>query len=56
MINEVRPNRAGLGLNNEVKFEMSKKQDKKQYLLRITRQRFQKAEIFAIDDDQSDAM
>ncbi|EFO26165.2 hypothetical protein LOAG_02323 [Loa loa] len=54
VIGEVRPNRAGLGLKNEVKFEMSRKQDKKQYLLRITRQRFQKAEIFTIDDDDND--
>ncbi|EJW80959.1 hypothetical protein WUBG_08133 [Wuchereria bancrofti] len=28
VISEVRPNRAGLGLKNEIKFELSKKQDK----------------------------
>ncbi|VDN82607.1 unnamed protein product [Brugia pahangi] len=54
VISEVRPNRAGLGLKNEIKFELSKKQDKKQHLLEITRQRFQKAEIFAVDNDESD--
>lgn len=50
MIGEVRPNRAGLGHKNEVKFEVSKRQ----YFLEITRQRFQKAKIFDLDDDQSD--
>lgn len=56
VISEIRPNRAGLGLKNEVKFEMSKKQDEKQYLLEITRRRFQKAEIFPADDDESNTM
>ncbi|VBB28405.1 unnamed protein product [Acanthocheilonema viteae] len=54
VISKVRPNKAGLGLKNEVKFEVSKSRDKKQYLLEITRQRFQKAEIFSVDDDEND--
>ncbi|KAM3716253.1 putative angiogenic factor [Dirofilaria immitis] len=57
LTSKVRPNRAGLGLKNEVKFELSKKQDKRQHLLEITRKRFQKAEIFAMaDDGQDDTM
>ncbi|CAG9540469.1 unnamed protein product [Cercopithifilaria johnstoni] len=56
VIGEVRSNRAGLGLKNEVKFEVSKKRDKRQCLLEITRQRFQKAEIFPVNGYETDTL
>lgn len=45
VISEVRPTRAGLGMKKDVKFQMSRRQENKNHVLEITRQRFQEAEM-----------
>ncbi|VDN17682.1 unnamed protein product [Gongylonema pulchrum] len=54
IICEVRPERVGLGMKKDVNFQISGKQSKKQHIMHLTRQRYEKSEIFLVDNDQDD--